>query len=229
MTRKLVVLSLALAAGVGLAAAAHAKGGKAPAPAKPSAGAGYTVRFGMSQGRLGAQVMDLTEELRGFFGAPQDAGLLVGKVVADSPAAKAGVRVGDVLVEVAGQPIDDSWQVLTALADKQKGDQVSLVVIRDKKRLNLTATLDEAGFGHGLRIGKGQVDIDLDDLGALRGLGDIAIGDLDIDLGDLGAMIGKHGLALGGDAALQRKLEEANRRLEAMEKRLQELERARSK
>src|SRR5262245_19487116 len=48
-------------------------------------------------GRLGVMVMELTPELRAYFGAPRDSGLLIAQVVPDSAAARAGVRVGDVI------------------------------------------------------------------------------------------------------------------------------------
>ena len=48
-------------------------------------------------GYLGVQLMDITEELREFYGAPRDAGTLVSRVAEDSPAAAAGFEVGDVI------------------------------------------------------------------------------------------------------------------------------------
>ncbi len=223
--RRNIVLFVLVTAALGLATAAYAKGKRGKQAAKPRTGSGFTVQVGMSQGRLGAQVMDLTDDLRDFFGAPKDAGILVSKVTPDSPAAKAGVRVGDVIVEVAGQPIDGPWQVITALADKNQGDQVSVVVIRAKKRVKLSATLDDSGLvGRALRLGKGgHFDVDLGDLGDL----DVDLGGL-ADLGQLGgdldALLGKHGITLGHDSQLRQRLDQANKRLEEVEKRLRALE-----
>ena len=209
-----VLLVTMLTASFALGASAYAKGKKNS----------VSVQFGMSQGRLGAQVMDMTEELRDFFGAPRNAGLLVSKVVADSPAAKAGVRVGDIIIEVAGERIDDAWDVLTTLADKGKGDKVSVVVIRNKSKVKLSATLtDAAGFalgGHGFHIGKGNIDIDLDEF------------DLDVDaLSGLDALDGLDALGKmqgwsmgGGDKKLRERLEKTSKRLRELEKRLRALE-----
>src|SRR4051812_40154999 len=64
-----------------------------------------TFVWSTSQGRLGVMVMGLTPELRAYFGAPKDAGLLVARVQPKSPASRAGIQVGDVLTTVAGTKV----------------------------------------------------------------------------------------------------------------------------
>ena len=91
-------------------------------------------------GRLGVQVSTMTEELRVAMGAPKDTGILVNRVQSDSAAKKAGIEVGDVLVEVAGEPIANVGDVWRALAGKE-GD-VAVEVIREKRRRNLTAKIE---------------------------------------------------------------------------------------
>lgn len=120
----------------------------APAPPAPPAWPhGPAVVWSMGHGgshsraRLGTQVSSMTSELRTFFGAPEDAGLLVQKVEPGSAAAAASVQVGDVLVEVDGQRIERVSDVRDALADRAKGDVVQVVVVRKKKRKTLQATL----------------------------------------------------------------------------------------
>jgi membrane-associated protease RseP (regulator of RpoE activity) len=201
-----MILAAVFVATAGLATSAQAKD-------KSS----WTVHFGMSQGRLGAQVTDMTEELRDFFGAPKSAGILVSKVIKDSPAAKAGVRVGDVIVEVAGKPIGHSWDVIEATAGKKKGDRVEVVIVRKKRRVKLTATLEDDSSGHGFHIGKGgHFDLDLDDLDDLQ----VHIPDLD----DLGKMHGWSGTRSLGDKKLRKELKETRKRLRELEKRLEKLE-----
>lgn len=102
-------------------------------------------------GRLGVQVSSMTEELRVAMGAPKDVGILVNRVLDDSAAKQAGIEVGDVLVEVAGEPISSVGDVWKALAG-QEGD-VAVVVIREKRNRNLTAKIEKperthALFGH---------------------------------------------------------------------------------
>lgn len=95
-----------------------------------------------TRGRLGVHAISMTEELRTFFGAPRDAGVLIGRVEPDSPAAKAGLRVGDVLTRVAGRTVTDAADMLGALAGKKQGDALELTVIRNKRTHTLSARLD---------------------------------------------------------------------------------------
>jgi hypothetical protein len=119
-----------------------------PAPPIAPPGMSFSVSFG--KGRLGAHVSSMTPELRRFFGAPEDSGLLVQGVETDTPAGKAGVSVGDVIVTIDGDAIDDVGDVAEALADRKGGDVVDVIVIRGKKRRELRAELrDDAGFSSG--------------------------------------------------------------------------------
>jgi C-terminal processing protease CtpA/Prc len=91
--------------------------------------------------RLGVMVMSLTPELRTYFGASAGQGVLVAKVEPNSAAAKAGIKVGDVIVEVKGVRVDDASDVISALADTKQGDKAHVEVIRDKKRVGLDAVV----------------------------------------------------------------------------------------
>jgi membrane-associated protease RseP (regulator of RpoE activity) len=102
--------------------------------------------------RLGVQVTPLTEELRSYFGAQKDAGMLVGKVDPGGTAAQAGLRVGDVLVSVGGTLVDDAGDVRRALGERKEGDTVPVTVVRERKPLTLAARVGKAepapeGFG----------------------------------------------------------------------------------
>ena len=141
------LLTLALWAG---SAGAQPKA-KPPAPPKPAAapsapgtssGKGFSFSFSTSRGRLGVNATSMTDELRDFFGAPHGSGVLVQRVSPQTPAAKAGVRVGDVLTQVNGKTVEDTSDVTDALAGKKKGDSVSLSVIRGHRALQLGTKLD---------------------------------------------------------------------------------------
>lgn len=67
----------------------------------------------------------------------------VGKVIAGSPAEKAGIRPGDVIVKFDGQPIERYADYLALLRKKKPGDKVELQVRRGEDTLNFTATLDQ--------------------------------------------------------------------------------------
>lgn len=94
-----------------------------------------------SKGRLGVMVMSLTPELRKHFGAPGDRGVLVAHVEPGTPAAKAGIEVGDVIVEVRGRKIDTASDVLSAVDGLGKGDHVKVVAVRDHTSRSFDATL----------------------------------------------------------------------------------------
>ena len=92
---------------------------------------------------IGAALNSLTPELREFFGAPSDAGVLVASLTENGPGAKAGLRVGDVIVGVDGNPINESNDIAQAMKGKKSGDMVKLDVIRNKKPQTLTITAEE--------------------------------------------------------------------------------------
>jgi C-terminal processing protease CtpA/Prc len=88
-----------------------------------------------SRGRLGVRVQDLSEELAGYFGVKS--GVLVAGVEADAPAAKAGIKAGDVITAVNGQPIADPNELRREVAKVEDGKTADLAVTRDKKALSL--------------------------------------------------------------------------------------------
>jgi membrane-associated protease RseP (regulator of RpoE activity) len=133
----------ALLIAVGLAAA---PAGAAAGPSKdkdvgPAPQTYEKFEWSMSKGRLGVVVMSLTPELRKHFGAAEDRGVLVAHVESGTPAAAAGVAVGDVIVDVRGHAIDGASDVLAALADVKKGQTATVAIVRDKKPLSLQVTL----------------------------------------------------------------------------------------
>jgi len=206
----IVILSAATAA----PAAAAPRAGHAPAAphtARPG-GSGndrvFSWSFTTSQGRLGAQVQDMTGELRQFFGAGADAGVLVAHVEPGTPAALAGVRVGDVIVAVGGSPIASGTEVWSALAGKNKGDVVDLTVVRDKHQLTLRATLADDGVAWD---GNGNIDL--------------ALPDFDLDLPDVHVKPFSQAAPLGPDPRLREQMRQLEERMRRLEDRLEQLDR----
>ena len=90
---------------------------------------------------LGVHLLGLTDELRAFFSAPSGAGVLVSRVEPRSPAAGAGLKVGDVLVAVDGKEVANAWHVARAVRGGKEGQKVRLEVIRKGGSRTLSATL----------------------------------------------------------------------------------------
>ena len=83
-----------------------------------------------SRGRLGLELSDLTEDLAPYFSAKAGEGVLILAVEEESPAAKAGIKGGDVLLGVNGTAVSDAGDVLDALSNLDPGDTATLDVAR---------------------------------------------------------------------------------------------------
>jgi len=108
---------------------------------------------GFGGGYIGVQPIEMTEELREHFGAPKDSGVLIGKVYADEPAAKAGLEVGDILTAVDGARISSTRDLVRAVRKKKEGDTVSVSVLRDRAARTLTVSVAERKDG-GMQLGE---------------------------------------------------------------------------
>lgn len=93
----------------------------------------------MGRGRLGVSIQGLTPELAEYFGVKD--GVLVSSVEKDSPAAKAGIKAGDVITSVDGQSVADGSALVDQL--RAKDGDVSIGISRDRKALTLKATLEK--------------------------------------------------------------------------------------
>jgi len=83
------------------------------------------------RGRLGVYIQDLTPDLSESFGLKNTQGVLVSQVVEDSPAENAGLKSGDVIVQIDGDPVDDASALRNRVSLTAPGTQVSLSIIRD--------------------------------------------------------------------------------------------------
>jgi serine protease Do len=97
----------------------------------------------VTRGYLGVMIQPLTPELAKAFGVASDRGVLVGDVVADSPAAKAGVKAGDVVVRFNGREVEDPRSLRLKSAQTVPGTKATLTVLRDGKQQNLELTIGE--------------------------------------------------------------------------------------
>jgi membrane-associated protease RseP (regulator of RpoE activity) len=95
------------------------------------------------RGFLGLELVEITPELRRHFGVAGEAGVLVGQVASDSPAERAGVRVGDVLTHVDGEEVGSAFGVLRKVRPLTEGQVVGLEVVRDGRVETVSATVTE--------------------------------------------------------------------------------------
>ncbi|GMV03887.1 MAG: hypothetical protein AMXMBFR53_01690 [Gemmatimonadota bacterium] len=115
------------------------------------AGGGDAVAMSLTEVRQEPPAPTAGGESRGYgpyFGSipdmtPRDFGLRITGVREGSPAERAGLQAGDVIVEFDGKPVADIYAYTYALRDKKPGDAVKVVVERDGKRFTLNAVLGE--------------------------------------------------------------------------------------
>jgi serine protease Do len=96
-------------------------------------------------GRMGIGIADVTPENAKFFGDKAALGGVVTQVEADTPAAKAGLQIGDVITEIDGHKVIDAGELQVMVGQKQPGTQIELTILRDGKTMTLPITLEELG------------------------------------------------------------------------------------
>lgn len=92
---------------------------------------------------IGVSLVTISPELREHFGAPKDAGVMVESVQKDSPAEKAGIKVGDIVLSVDGKDVKSSGDLRAAMREKKEGDAVRIEVLRGRSRHMLVTTVKE--------------------------------------------------------------------------------------
>ncbi len=97
----------------------------------------------VSRGRLGVSIQGLDADLAQNFGLDKPNGALVANVESGSPAEKAGLQPGDVVLGVNGQKVDNSADLPRIIGDQKPGSVVRLSVWRDRKARELNVTLGE--------------------------------------------------------------------------------------
>ena len=95
----------------------------------------------VTRGWLGVMIQQVTSELAENFGLDRPIGALVGQVVPDSPAEKAGLKAGDVIIEYNGKEVSQMSMLPAMVANTAVGENAKLVLIRDGKRKNITVEI----------------------------------------------------------------------------------------
>lgn len=97
----------------------------------------------VQRGKLGVVIQGMDEELAKSFGLDKPEGALVANVEEGSPAAKAGIQAGDVIVAVDGQKVKDSADLPRLIGRRKPGEAVRVELLRQGKRLEKSVTLAE--------------------------------------------------------------------------------------
>lgn len=90
---------------------------------------------------LGIGSLSINDNLLKHYGVKEGHGILIDAVVKGSPAERAGVRVGDVLVEIDGHAVESPGRLRRLLEDHKPGDKVRLRLVRDRQGLMVDVVL----------------------------------------------------------------------------------------
>ncbi len=94
-------------------------------------------------GYLGISMNDVTPDNSSFFNLPDASGAIVSQVTPDSPAAKAGMKSGDVIRKLNGTAVDNSSALQVAVSEIAPGKQITLAILRDGKPQSVTVQVGE--------------------------------------------------------------------------------------
>lgn len=97
----------------------------------------------VSRGYLGVLIQDVDHNLAETFGLSRPKGALVAKILPDSPAEKAGIELGDVILKFNGQELRESSQLPPMVGNTKAGNKAKITVLRQGKELKLNITIGE--------------------------------------------------------------------------------------
>jgi membrane-associated protease RseP (regulator of RpoE activity) len=108
----------------------------------PEGSGSFAVPFALGWGKpkLGVQLIETTQELREHLGGTEDAGVLVSKILPGTPAERAGIAVGDLIVALGGEAVATVDELREALRDKE-GETFTVEVVRDRRKVPVQVTI----------------------------------------------------------------------------------------
>src|ERR1700758_5459887 len=100
------------------------------------------IKYGsVKRGQLGVSMYTVTPDIAHSLGLARAGGALASQVVEGSPADKAGIRAGDVITSVNGQPVKSNSELRNAIGLLRVGDRMDIGLVRDGKPLRVTAVI----------------------------------------------------------------------------------------
>ena len=128
----------------------------------------------VERGFLGVKLQDLTPEFAQQFNVPENSsGALIAEVTEKSAAAEAGLKSGDVIIELNGSPVKDGRALQLMVGRLAPGDKVAVKILRDGKEKTMTVTLKEMPEQ---KLASANNESNEGDSDALNG---VAVGDID--------------------------------------------------
>ncbi len=123
----------------------------------------------VSHGLIGIGISDVTPDNAKFFQMSSATGAVVTQVEPNAPGAKAGLKIGDVIAKLNGQPVTDAGELQMEVGQKRPGDTIHLEVMRDGKSINVPVILEamneaKGNGSAGAEHGKGRWGLSLGDL-----------------------------------------------------------------
>jgi|HubBroStandDraft_1064217.scaffolds.fasta_scaffold00122_52 serine protease Do len=104
------------------------------------------IKYGkVNHGYIGIGISDVTPDEAKFFHVDNASGAVVTQVEPNSPGAKAGLKVGDVITELNGKPVSDAGELQVQVGEKQPGTTIRLNTLRDGKSTEVPVTLEAMG------------------------------------------------------------------------------------
>jgi serine protease Do len=116
-------------------------------------GEGKVFTFHSGSRQIGVAATSLTKQLASHFGV--EGGVMISEVREGSPAEKAGLKAGDIIVEVGGNLVKGNGDLVRAINDKKEGD-VTLTIVRSGNRQSITITPEAAKDGNFIFRGDGE-------------------------------------------------------------------------
>jgi len=114
----------------------------------------------VNHSHIGVGITDVTPENARFFSDSNASGAVVTQVEADSPGARAGLHIGDVITQIDGRKVNDAGELQAEVSEKKPGTRIVLEVLRDGKSMTLPVTLEaldaKATSGPGPDEGQGK-------------------------------------------------------------------------
>lgn len=96
---------------------------------------------GVTRGRLGVYIQDLTKELAESFDIDQRQGILIAQVMEDSPAARDGLRQGDIILEIDGDEVTNVGTFRNRVSLTAPGTEVELLILREGEKEEMLVTI----------------------------------------------------------------------------------------